>query len=150
MWLLEHAYPQPRQTRFPKRGYVTEVRLLRWSTLRQAHDAAEALLYVCRRLWGQPHVAPIYAMLLHQWLLLHKHAGGAEQRLKHLKVMVSGGCPARHHMPRQGLQGSNACSCLHGTISQCNYQSAACSRALPDQIVSIVQRANAWKISAGL
>mmetsp|Transcript_1655 Transcript_1655/g.4818 ORF Transcript_1655/g.4818 Transcript_1655/m.4818 type:complete len:394 (-) Transcript_1655:573-1754(-) len=56
----------------------------------KAHDAAEALLYVCRRLWGQPHVAPIYAMLLHQWLLLHKHAGGAEQRLKHLKVMVSG------------------------------------------------------------
>lgn len=45
---------------------------------------------MCRRLWGQPHVAPIYAMLLHQWLLLHKHAGGAEQRLKHLKVMVSG------------------------------------------------------------
>ena len=56
----------------------------------QAHDAAEALLYVCRRLWGQPHVAPIYAMLLHQWLLLRKDAGGAEQRLKHLKVMVSG------------------------------------------------------------
>lgn len=54
------------------------------------HDLAEALLYVCRRLWGQPHVAPIYAMLLYQWLLLHKDAGGAEQRLKHLKVMVSG------------------------------------------------------------
>lgn len=54
------------------------------------HDSAEALLYVCRRLWGQPHVAPIYAMLLHQWLLLNKDAGGAEQRLKHLKVMISG------------------------------------------------------------
>lgn len=56
----------------------------------QKHDLAEALLYVCRRLWGQPHVAPIYAMLLYQWLLLHRDAGGAEQRLKHLKVMVSG------------------------------------------------------------
>lgn len=30
------------------------------------------------------------AMLLHRWLLLHKNAGGEEQRLKHLKVMVSG------------------------------------------------------------
>lgn len=54
------------------------------------HDEAVALLYVCRRLWGQPHVAPMYAMLLHRWLLLHKNAGGEEQRLKHLKVMVSG------------------------------------------------------------
>ena len=66
----------------------------------QKHDLAEALLYVCRRLWGQPHVAPIYAMLLYQWLLLHRDAGGAEQRLKHLKVMVSGargpGAPRMH------------------------------------------------------
>ena len=46
---------------------------------------------MCRRLWGQPHVAPIYAMLLFRWLLLNKDAGGAEQRLKHLGVMVSGG-----------------------------------------------------------
>ena len=63
---------------------------------KQKHDLAEALLYVCRRLWGQPHVAPIYAMLLYQWLLLHRDAGGAEQRLKHLKVMVSGALALWH------------------------------------------------------
>jgi len=62
---------------------------------------------VCRRLWGQPHVAPMYAMLLYQWLLLNKDAGGAEQRLKHLKVMVSGGrdaalgCIALHVVARR-------------------------------------------------
>lgn len=53
-------------------------------------DASEALLAVCRRLWGQPFTAPIYALLLHQWLLVHKDAGGADQRLKHLNVLVSG------------------------------------------------------------
>lgn len=52
--------------------------------------AAEALLSVCRRLWGQPFTAPIYALLLHQWLLVHPTAGGEDQRLKHLNVMASG------------------------------------------------------------
>lgn len=103
---------------------------------------------MCRRLWGQPHVAPIYAMLLHQWLLLHKDAGGAEQRLKHLKVMVSGARPVRHHMPRQGLLGSNSCSRLHGRFIQRDYQSAACS--LPDKISSVVKRADIWNICAGI
>lgn len=57
----------------------------------QTWDASEALLAVCRRLWGQPFTAPIYALLLHQWLLIHRDAGGADQRLKHLNVLVSGG-----------------------------------------------------------
>eukprot|EP00884_Botryococcus_braunii_P009457 jgi/Botrbrau1/18512/Bobra.0072s0087.1 len=53
-------------------------------------DAAEGLLYVCRRLWGQPYVAPVYALLLHQWLLLNREAGGGPERAKHINVMVSG------------------------------------------------------------
>ncbi|KAK9805743.1 hypothetical protein WJX73_004906 [Symbiochloris irregularis] len=53
-------------------------------------DAAEALLYVCRRLWGQPYIAPVYTLLLHRWLLLHKDAGGQLQRQKHVNVLVSG------------------------------------------------------------
>ena len=53
--------------------------------------AAEALLALCRRLWGQPFTAPTYALLLHQWLLVHAEAGGREQRLKHINVLCSGG-----------------------------------------------------------
>lgn len=56
----------------------------------QKWDSAEALLYVCRRLWGQPYVAPVYALLLHQWLLLNKDAGGQLQRQKHVNVLISG------------------------------------------------------------
>lgn len=41
--------------------------------------ASEALLALCRQLWGQPFTAPTYALLLHQWLLVHSEAGGAEQ-----------------------------------------------------------------------
>eukprot|EP00887_Chlorella_sp_A99_P006836 scaffold2.g6836.t1 len=53
-------------------------------------DESEALLAACRRLWGQPFTAPTYALLLHQWLLLHADAGGRDQRQKHLAVLVSG------------------------------------------------------------
>ena len=53
--------------------------------------ASEALLALCRRLWGQPFTAPTYALLLHQWLLVHAEAGGREQRLKHINVLCSGG-----------------------------------------------------------
>ena len=56
----------------------------------QQWDAAEALLYICRRLWGQPFVAPVYSLLLHRWLLLNKDAGGQLQRQKHVNVLVSG------------------------------------------------------------
>ncbi|KAL4424031.1 hypothetical protein ABPG75_001332 [Micractinium tetrahymenae] len=52
--------------------------------------ASEALLGVLRQLWGQPFAAPIFALLLHQWLLVHPEAGGADQRLKHLNVLLSG------------------------------------------------------------
>ena len=54
-------------------------------------EASEALLAACRRLWGQPFTAPTYALLLHQWLLVHADAGGRDQRQKHLAVLVSGG-----------------------------------------------------------
>ena len=56
----------------------------------QKWDTAESLLYVCRKLWGQPYVTPVYTLLLHQWLLLNKDAGGSEQRHKHINVLVSG------------------------------------------------------------
>ncbi len=51
---------------------------------------AESLLYTCRSLWGQPFVFPVYTLLLHQWLLLNKDAGGSEQRQKHINVLISG------------------------------------------------------------
>lgn len=53
-------------------------------------DKGEALLSTCKRLWGQPFTAPIFALLLHQWLLTHPEAGGSDERLKHLNIMVSG------------------------------------------------------------
>ncbi|PSC73443.1 K(+)-stimulated pyrophosphate-energized sodium pump [Micractinium conductrix] len=53
-------------------------------------EASEALLALCRQLWGQPFAAPTFALLLHQWLLVHPQAGGADQRLKHLNVLCSG------------------------------------------------------------
>jgi hypothetical protein len=53
-------------------------------------SASEAVLQLCSQLWGQPFAAPVFALLLHQWLLLHPDAGGADQRLKHLNILVSG------------------------------------------------------------
>lgn len=53
-------------------------------------DKGEALLLTCKRLWGQPFTAPIFALLLHQWLLTHPDAGGSDERLKHINIMVSG------------------------------------------------------------
>ncbi|KAK9809976.1 hypothetical protein WJX72_002897 [[Myrmecia] bisecta] len=53
-------------------------------------DSAEALLYVSRQLWGQPYMAPIFALLLHQWLFRAPDAGGTEQRQKHINVLASG------------------------------------------------------------
>ena len=58
----------------------------------QKWDAAEGLLYVCRKLLSQPYVSPVYAMLLYQWLLVNKDAGGAEQRQKHVNLLVAGAC----------------------------------------------------------
>ena len=52
--------------------------------------SSESVLHFCRQLWGQPFTAPIFALLLHQWLLVHPDAGGADQRLKHLNILLSG------------------------------------------------------------
>lgn len=51
---------------------------------------SEDLLVACNRLWGQACAAPIYALLLHQWLLVHPDAGGLEQRLKYINILISG------------------------------------------------------------
>jgi hypothetical protein len=55
--------------------------------------AADTLLYFCKRLWGQPYLAPIFALLIHKWLLLRPEAGGIEQRQKHVNVLMLGECP---------------------------------------------------------
>ncbi|CAL5225631.1 g8487 [Coccomyxa viridis] len=57
---------------------------------RKKWDAAEGLLYVSRKLLSQPYISPIYAMLLYQWLLANKDAGGAEQRQKHINLLTAG------------------------------------------------------------
>lgn len=56
----------------------------------QDTNAAEALLHFCKRLWGQSIVGAIFALLLHRWLLLRPEAGGAEQRQKHVHVLMLG------------------------------------------------------------
>ena len=56
----------------------------------QKWDAAEGLLHVCRKLLSQPYISPIYAMVLYQWLLANKDAGGAEQRQKHINLLTAG------------------------------------------------------------
>lgn len=58
----------------------------------QKWDAAEGLLYVCRKLLSQPYIAPVLSALLYQWLLTHKDAGGFEQRQKHINLLVAGAC----------------------------------------------------------
>lgn len=45
---------------------------------------------MCRKLLSQPYISPIYAMLLYQWLLANKDAGGAEQRQKHINLLTAG------------------------------------------------------------
>lgn len=54
---------------------------------------------MCRRLWGQPYIAPVYTLLLHRWLLLHKDAGGQLQRQKHVNVLVSGAAQTALQLP---------------------------------------------------
>jgi hypothetical protein len=61
-----------------------------WRPLLQEAVAADTLLYFCKRLWGQPYLAPIFALLLHRWLLLRPEAGGVEQRQKHVNVLLLG------------------------------------------------------------
>lgn len=45
---------------------------------------------MCRKLLSQPYIGPIYAMLLYQWLLGNRDAGGAEQRQKHINLLAAG------------------------------------------------------------
>ncbi|KAK9836373.1 hypothetical protein WJX84_009968, partial [Apatococcus fuscideae] len=42
------------------------------------------------KLWGQPYVPSIFAMLLHQWLLNNNFAGGQQPRQTLMNVMISG------------------------------------------------------------
>jgi hypothetical protein len=56
----------------------------------QDTNAADAVLYFCKRLWGQSIVGAIFALLLHRWLLLRPEAGGLEQRQKHVHVLMLG------------------------------------------------------------
>jgi hypothetical protein len=51
--------------------------------------AAESLLWVTRQLWSQPYVAPVYALLLHKWLL-NSVATIGSQGPKLLNVLVTG------------------------------------------------------------
>ena len=67
----------------------------------QKWDAAEGLLYVCRKLLSQPYISPIYAMLLYQWLLANRDAGGAEQRQKHINLLTAG-CAYSCYLKRHG------------------------------------------------
>lgn len=66
---------------------------------------------------GQPFTAPTYALLLHQWLLVHSDAGGVEQRLKHLNVMFSGMSCQRCMWPGSG-QGPPSELGLHHLAAQ--------------------------------
>ena len=52
---------------------------------------------MCRKLLSQPYIAPVLSALLYQWILTHKGAGGAEQRQKHVNLLVAGACPAQEH-----------------------------------------------------
>ncbi|KAK9822986.1 hypothetical protein WJX81_000828 [Elliptochloris bilobata] len=87
-------------------------------------DAAEGLLYVCRKLLSQPYIAPVLSALLYQWMLTHKDAGGAEQRQKHVNLLVAG--------VRQLLWGD-----VHGERTYF----AALYAWLADEVVSAANRA---------
>ena len=56
----------------------------------RVQHSSEDVLSACNRLWGQACAAPIFALLLHQWLLVHPDAGGSEQRLKYINILISG------------------------------------------------------------
>lgn len=88
--------------------------------------ASEALLALFRQLWGQPFAAPTYALLLHQWLLVHAEAGGGDQRLKHLNVLCSGAL--RPHAARAAAAAESGAVEL---LCACSPISLTCAAALP-------------------
>ena len=51
---------------------------------------ASALLKLCRPMWGQSYIAPVFSLLLHRWMLLQNEAGGKAERLKHINVLAQG------------------------------------------------------------
>ncbi|MEW5308138.1 MAG: hypothetical protein WDW38_000118 [Sanguina aurantia] len=55
-------------------------------------SAASALdlLRLFQGLWNHCWIAPVYALLLHRWLLQHPDAGGPAFRVKHFNVFVHG------------------------------------------------------------
>jgi hypothetical protein len=83
-----------------------ELRATRWYEVLASHLASHPddvgdVLSVCKRLWGQPLVAPLFALLLHRWLLADRAdridgmdgmdgMDAPEVRPKQLNVMVSG------------------------------------------------------------
>jgi len=77
--------------------------------------ASENLLVVCRKLWGQLYIGPIFTLLLHQWILVHPDAGGTDQRLKLLNVMVSG---AKHLFIGDAESGGDAFASLYDFITE--------------------------------
>ena len=57
----------------------------------ERHDAiAEEVLAMCRSMWAHAFVAPIFALLLHRWILVHPTAGGEDERTKNLLVLTRG------------------------------------------------------------
>lgn len=64
--LLAPVTPLPRAVA-PSRPTFYEV-LARF--YQNARDSGEAVAHLCQRLWGQGYAAPIFALLLHRWLLL--------------------------------------------------------------------------------
>lgn len=58
--------------------------------LATATPLADALLGVLRKLWGNAYGPPLYALLLHRWLLSHPLAGLPAHRQKHVHVLAVG------------------------------------------------------------
>ena len=77
--------------------------------------ASEHVLRLCRHLWGQPYTAPIFALLLHQWMFVHPDAGGEDQRLKHLNILISG---ARQLFLGDAETGNTAFASLYSFIAE--------------------------------
>ena len=66
-----------------------ELGFTRWYEALASHldaddAAADEMLPICKRLWGQKFAAPIFSLLFHRRLL------SKEKSVKHLNIMVSG------------------------------------------------------------
>eukprot|EP00873_Tetraselmis_striata_P038659 jgi/Tetstr1/458923/TSEL_000389.t1 len=57
---------------------------------------ADLFVQLSCSLWGQPYVAPVFALLLHKRLLLTEEAETASDQLKHVNVLVQGTPPTFH------------------------------------------------------